>query len=97
MRPKRVEPQTAVEECIRVPPPVRRAPALGHEGPQPPKDPAVQPPPDLPQVANPEEPSPAAEHRIQQRYDLIHPERLIAPREVADLVSKPLYRLRPWL
>jgi hypothetical protein len=51
---KRVHAQTAIEEGIRISPPVHGAPAFGNIGPQPPKQPAVQPRPQSAQIPNPE-------------------------------------------
>src|SRR5215510_4657800 len=95
--PKRAEPQSAVKECVWIPPPVRCAPALGQNGPQPPENPAGQPSPHAPQIADPKVPSPARNHRVELGHDLIHPHRPSAPRMVPDLLLDPLHRPCPRL
>lgn len=77
----------AIEEGIRISPPVRGAPAFGHVGPQPPEDPAIQSPPHSSQIANPKVIPPAPEHRRQQSHEFVHPARLLAPRHSTDLAS----------
>ena len=46
-------------------------PAFGHVGPQPPENPAVQPPSQFPQIADTEILPPAPKHRIQQGHKII--------------------------
>jgi hypothetical protein len=84
---ERVKAQTVIKEGIRISPPVRGAPASGHEGPQSPEEPAIEASSQWAQVANTEVPPPAPKHGIQHCHDLIHPTRLPAPRDPADLVS----------